>query len=59
MGKGMGSTRANGTVYQFGFYEESERAIRQNLDESTLNGALEEGRKMTLYEAVEFASRDN
>ena len=55
----MGSTRANGTVYQFGFYEESERAIRQNLDESTLNGALEEGRKMTLYEAVEFASRDN
>ena len=51
-----------GVVFEFGLrshYDNIIEVIRQHLDETSFNEAWEEGRKMTLDEAVEYALGDN
>lgn len=59
LGRGMGGTRAHSTVFHLDIFDKSEQAIRNHLDESTFQAATDEGRKMTLEEAVEYALRED
>ena len=43
----------------YGIYDRAIEAIRENLDEEAFNAAWQEGRKMTLDEAIECALGDD